>query len=99
MGEKEAKMCPKCGSRDLEVEKTWNLTSPLPDKYGRITLTIMGVLRCKRCGYRWKATISKLKIGAKVEIEGAERVIEEEEKHPPKEIVLDMDEIRKEEES
>jgi predicted nucleic-acid-binding Zn-ribbon protein len=96
MSKKEVRLCPKCGSRDLEVEKTWNLTSPLPDKYGRITLTIMGVLRCKRCGYRWKATISKLKIGAKVEIEGAEKVIEEE-KRPPKEIILDMDEIRKEE--
>lgn len=97
MGEKEARKCPKCGSKDVEVVKTWNLTSPLPDKYGRLTVTVMGVMKCRNCGYSWKGVVSKLKIGGGIEVEGVREVFKEEER-PPKEIVLDMDEIRRESE-
>jgi len=55
----------------------------------------MGVLKCRECGHSWKATISKLKVGGGVEIEGRKEVVEEE--RPPKEIVLDLDEILREE--
>lgn len=93
---KDAKKCPKCSSRDIEVVRTWNLTSPLPDKMGRITVTIMGVMRCKSCSYSWRGVVSKLKLGSGVELEGGRGVIEEDQR-PPKEIVLDLDEILKEE--
>jgi len=93
--------CPKCGSSEVDVEKTWQLVSPLPDAQGRITITIMGVAKCRRCGYKWRGTVSKLKVGGRtVEIEGekAGKVIEsEEEPRPPKEIVLDIDDIMNEE--
>jgi uncharacterized Zn finger protein len=88
--------CPKCGSKNIDVVKTWNLISPLPDREGRVTVTIMGILKCKDCGYSWRGVVSKLKIGARVEIEGAKReetVIEE---RPPKEIIIDLDEILRE---
>jgi len=87
-------VCSKCGSKNIDVVKTWNLISPLPDREGRITVTVMGVLKCKDCGYSWKGVVSKLKIGAHVEIEGGKRegtIIEE--KRPPKEIIIDLDEI------
>lgn len=89
-----AKKCPKCGSTDIDVVKTWNLVSPLPDRAGRITITVMGVLKCRNCGYSWRATVSKLKVGEGVEVEGKGAVVEE--KRPPKEIVLDLDEILRE---
>ncbi|WP_440059853.1 chromatin protein Cren7 [Thermogladius sp. 4427co] len=85
--------CPKCGSTDITIEKTWQLVSPIPDSAGRITITVMGVVRCNSCGYRWRATISKLKVGgSSVELEGGKK-IEQEETRKPKEIVLDLDEI------
>ncbi|MEM4482103.1 MAG: chromatin protein Cren7 [Desulfurococcaceae archaeon] len=90
-----AKKCPKCGNTNVEVVKTWNMVSPLPDKAGRITVTVMGSLRCLSCGYSWRGPISKLKVGGGLEIEGGRRLAEEEER-PPKEIVLDVDEILKE---
>lgn len=88
------KKCPKCGSVNIEIAKTWNLISPIPDRAGRVTLTIMGIMKCKDCGYSWKGTVSKLKVGGKVEIEGKEELVEEEK--PSKEIILDIDEIRRE---
>lgn len=92
--------CPKCGSTKIDVVKTWNLISPLPDREGRITLTVMGVFKCSNCGYSWKGTVSKLKIGRGVEagVEGKQVIVEEEERSPPKEIVLDLEEILEEEE-
>ncbi|MEM1595982.1 MAG: chromatin protein Cren7 [Desulfurococcaceae archaeon] len=94
MTSKNAKKCPKCGSLDIEVSRTWNLVSPLPDKAGRITVTVMGVFKCRNCGYGWKGTVSKIKVGGGVEIEGKQEILDE---RPPKEIVLDLDEILKEE--
>ncbi|MEM1618270.1 MAG: chromatin protein Cren7 [Desulfurococcaceae archaeon] len=91
--------CPKCGSSDVKVVKTWNLVSPLPDKLGRITITVMGVLKCNSCGYSWKSTVSKLKVGGGIEAESKKGrlVVEEEDKTPPKEIVLDIGDILQEE--
>lgn len=89
------KKCPKCGSASVEVVKTWNMVSPLPDKAGRITVTIMGSLRCRSCGYSWRGPVSKLKIGKALEMEGGKRIADKDER-PPKEIVLDVDEILKE---
>lgn len=91
--------CPKCGSTDIKVVKTWNIISPLPDKLGRVTVTVMGVLKCNSCGYSWRSTVSKLKVGTGIEAESARGrlVVEEEEKTPPKEIVLDLEDIVREE--
>ncbi|MEM0004002.1 MAG: chromatin protein Cren7 [Desulfurococcaceae archaeon] len=94
MSSKNTRKCPKCGSTNVDVVKTWNLVSPLPDKAGRITVTIMGVLKCRNCGYTWKSTVSKIKVGGGVEIEGKQEIAEE---RPPKEIILDLDEILREE--
>jgi len=93
----DVKKCPKCGSLNVEVTRTWNLVSPLPDKAGRITITVMGVFKCKDCNYTWKGVVSKLKVGGGVEVEGKGEVLKEEETRPPKEIVLDLDEILREE--
>lgn len=88
--------CPRCGSTDITIEKTWQLVSPLPDSMGRITITVMGIARCNKCGHRWRATVSKLKVGgASVEIEGGKK-LEEKEERKPKEIILDVEEILRE---
>jgi predicted RNA-binding Zn-ribbon protein involved in translation (DUF1610 family) len=55
--------CPRCGARANEPEKTWHLVSPIPDKYGRITITIMASFRCPSCGHTWRAPIQKMKVG------------------------------------
>jgi Hypothetical protein SSO0915 len=89
--------CPRCGSNDIEVVKSWQLVAPIPDAQGRITVTMMGVVRCGNCGYGWKTTISKIKVGGRsVEIEGggSKKVLEDEsEEREVKEIVLDMSDI------
>lgn len=98
MSSKNTQKCPKCGSNNTEVIKTWHLTAPIPDSMGRITITVMGVIKCKDCGYSWKATISKIKVGGRsVEIEGkkGKRILEGEEREERrvKEIVLDLSDI------
>ena len=60
---KDPFVCPKCGTRVQEPAKTWTLVSPFPDKYGRITVTVMGSFRCPNCGYSWRSVIRKLKTG------------------------------------
>jgi hypothetical protein len=55
--------CPKCGYRVNEPEKTWTVVSPIPDKYGRVSITIMGSFKCPNCGYSWKSVIKKMKSG------------------------------------
>jgi uncharacterized Zn finger protein len=97
-GREKKLKCPRCGSEDVEIVKQWQLISPLPDRYGRITVTIMGIVKCKRCGYTWRTVISKIKVGGSgVEIEG-KKVMSEEEPRRVKEIVLDLDELEEEEE-
>jgi len=59
--------CPSCGysfaPTQIEPIKTWHLVSPMPDKQGRITVTIMAVWECPQCGRKIRGTISKIKIG------------------------------------
>jgi uncharacterized Zn finger protein (UPF0148 family) len=54
--------------------KTWQLVSPFPDSKGRVTITIMGSFVCPNCGYRWRAVISKIKVGGdEVEVEAGQK--------------------------
>ena len=41
--------------------KTWNLVSPMPDKQGRMTITIMGTFTCPHCERRNISVVSKFK--------------------------------------
>jgi len=97
MSEKTSVVCPKCGSKNVEVDRTWQLTSPLPDKYGRITVTVMGVMKCRDCGYKWRGVVSKIKVGGGSVAIGEKEVELEREERRVKEIVLDLDEILSEE--
>lgn len=91
---KSSLRCPSCGSSDVEVTRSWTLTSPLPDAHGRITVTVMGVMKCRSCGHTWKGVVGKMKVGGEG---GGPRKEEEGEERRGKEIVLDLDEIMKEE--
>ena len=90
-------ICPRCGTR-TEPIKTWQLVSPFPDSKGRITITVMGSFVCPNCGYKWRAVISKIKVGGnEVEVEaGAKKAAIKEEKPPEKRegevIEIDIDE-------
>ena len=57
--------CKKCGTElDPAVTpplKTWQLVSPMPDKEGRVTLTIMGSFRCPECNASVRAALKKIK--------------------------------------
>mgnify|MGYP000147266293 CR=1 FL=1 len=87
--------CPKCGTDVKEPTKTWQLVAPIPDKKGRITVTVMGVFQCPNCGYKWRGVVSKIKVGGTgIEVGGKE--IEEEEKKPPKIIEIDIDNLEEE---
>ncbi|MCE4607330.1 MAG: chromatin protein Cren7 [Desulfurococcales archaeon] len=92
-------VCPVCGTRVGEPDKTWQLVSPLPDKRGRITVTVMGSFTCPNCGYKWRAVINKLKVGSgDLEIEGAKgaRKLEPVEPPPDREgevIEIDLDDL------
>jgi len=86
-------ICPRCGTR-TEPLKTWQLISPFPDSKGRITITVMGSFVCPNCGYRWRAVISKLKVGGEeVEIEaGAKKTtLRREEKEERRGEVFEID--------
>ncbi|ACP35401.1 conserved hypothetical protein [Sulfolobus islandicus Y.G.57.14] len=68
-------VCPNCGTKVEKAQKTWQLVSPLPDSYGRITITVMGSFVCPNCGHKWKSVVSKIKAGgSSVEIEGKKGV-------------------------
>jgi len=101
MSQQKPLKCPRCGSENIEVVKTWQLVSPFPDSQGRITITVMGVMKCKDCGHSWRGPVSKLKVGGRsVEIEGAKesKIVESgEEPRPPKEIIIDLDDVLNEE--
>ncbi|MEM0380599.1 MAG: chromatin protein Cren7 [Desulfurococcaceae archaeon] len=90
--------CPKCGSTEVDVVKTWQLTSPIPDKYGRITVTVMGSIVCKTCNHSWRSVLSKIKIGDKGIAINDKEIAEEEGKRRVKEIVIDIDDILRENE-
>lgn len=57
--------CKKCGCVINPIEtppsKTWQLISPMPDKEGRVTLTIMGSFRCPDCNASVRAAIKKVR--------------------------------------
>jgi len=57
--------CKKCGYTINPVEtppnKTWQLVSPMPDKEGRVTLTIMGSFSCPECGASVRGSLKKVK--------------------------------------
>ncbi|QKQ99317.1 chromatin protein Cren7 [Metallosphaera tengchongensis] len=68
-------ICPNCGTKAEKPIKTWNLVSPLPDAYGRITITVMGSYECSKCGHRWRTVVSKIRAGGSdVEVEGKKGV-------------------------
>lgn len=85
--------------------KTWQLTAPIPDSKGRITITVMGVFECPSCGYRWRAVVSKIKVGSEgVEMEDRKgrgvRLAGNEESKPREGTVIELsiDEIMSESE-
>ena len=57
--------CKKCGHVinpiDTPPEKTWQLISPMPDKEGRVTLTIMGSFHCPMCNASVRASLKKIR--------------------------------------
>ena len=64
-----AKMKPikcKCGNtwqpHEVPTNKEWNMISPMPDKDGNVTITIMATWTCPQCG--------KSKTGAKGKTKG-----------------------------
>ena len=84
---KDPYICPRCGTRVSEPVKTWTLVSPIPDKKGRITITIMGLFKCPNCGYSWRAVLKKIKS----EVGEPE---EEGEREPGEIIEIDLSELK-----
>jgi predicted RNA-binding Zn-ribbon protein involved in translation (DUF1610 family) len=96
--QKDPFVCPNCGTKVSEPLKTWQLVSPMPDSKGRVTITVMGSFQCPNCGHKWRAVVSKLKVGGgEVEMEvGKKRKKmrdENEQKEEGEVIELDIDEI------
>lgn len=58
------KRCPSCGETVKEPYKTWELVAPMPDKKMRITVTVFGMYECPSCGKKFRAVVSKAKLGA-----------------------------------
>lgn len=56
----------KCGNtwmpHEVPTNKEWNMISPMPDKDGNVTITIMATWTCPKCG--------KSKTGAKGKTKG-----------------------------
>jgi transcription elongation factor Elf1 len=83
--------CPQCGARASSPIRTWTLVSPIPDKHGRVTITVMGAFICESCGKTWSSPIEKIKSGEeRLEARG------EGERREPEVIVIDLEELRKE---
>jgi transcription initiation factor TFIIIB Brf1 subunit/transcription initiation factor TFIIB len=68
--------CSKCGTvinpKENPPLKTWNLVSPMPDKEGRVTLTIMASFECPGCGKSLRAALQKIK-GDEIDGTGASK--------------------------
>ena len=79
--------CIRCGERASSPVRTWTLTSPFPDREGRLTVTVMGSFVCSSCGATWNAVIKKIKVG---EAAGEERV----ERGEPYVITIDLEELK-----
>ena len=56
-------ICPECKTPAKDPYKTWQLVAPFPDKKMRITVTIFGMFECPKCGTKFKAVVSKAKLG------------------------------------
>lgn len=58
-------ICKKCGHEinpiETPPEKSWQLISPMPDKEGRVTLTIMASFHCPSCNASVRASLKKIK--------------------------------------
>ncbi|MFX0206499.1 MAG: hypothetical protein ACFFDT_10985 [Candidatus Hodarchaeota archaeon] len=65
MPKKKKIMCKKCKTvvdlKENPPNKTWNIISPMPDKEGRVTVTIMGSFSCANCGASIRTSIQKIK--------------------------------------
>jgi len=80
-------VCPTCGTRAPEPVKTWTLVSPIPDRKGRITVTVMGSFVCPSCGRSWRTVVKKIKTEAG-------EPMEEEGERPEGEIIeIDLSEL------
>ncbi|MEM0153754.1 MAG: chromatin protein Cren7 [Ignisphaera sp.] len=96
-------ICPRCSTIVSSPKRTWQLVAPMPDSSGRITITVMGAYECPSCNYKWRAVISKMKVGGdSIEIEsskgkGLKLSSEEKETRKPAVIELDLKEILEEE--
>ncbi|MFX1519098.1 MAG: chromatin protein Cren7 [Promethearchaeota archaeon] len=56
--------CKNCNNTSFEGVtplKTWQMFSPLPDKDGNITITVMGSFTCPNCGKNVRGAIKKIK--------------------------------------
>ncbi|MEM0043276.1 MAG: chromatin protein Cren7 [Sulfolobales archaeon] len=95
-GRKQPNKCPRCGYVVEKPEKTWHMISPIPDAYGRVTITVMGSFKCPSCGYRWRGVVSKIKAGEDVEIGEGEKSSSEKPREG-KIIEIDLSEIYDEE--
>ncbi len=65
-GRKKKVYCKKCGFGETVADfgvpkKTWNLVSPMPDKNGNVTLTVMGSFTCPQCGKSLTTSVKKIK--------------------------------------
>ncbi|OLS19508.1 MAG: hypothetical protein HeimC3_44550 [Candidatus Heimdallarchaeota archaeon LC_3] len=62
---KDKLRCTQCAYKINPVEtppnKTWQMISPLPDKMGRVTITIMGSFTCPKCGKSLRLAMQKIK--------------------------------------
>ena len=67
-GRKKRNLCPSCGTEVEKPYKTWHLMAPFPDKQMRITVTVMGMFECPKCGKKFRGVVSKAKLG----VEGIE---------------------------
>lgn len=57
--------CKKCGHTfmpaDVPTKKQWTLVSPMPDKDGNVTITIMATWDCPNCGKNITGSMGKTK--------------------------------------
>lgn len=101
---RDPNICPMCGTKVEKPYKTWQLVAPMPDAYGRITITVMGMFECPSCGHKWRAVISKIKTGGgEVEVETTKGKKKLGTKQPVAKrqgqiIEIDLDELDEEEE-
>lgn len=81
-------ICPRCGADAGDPVKTWTLVSPIPDRYGRVTITVMGSFTCPSCGNNWRTVLKRIKAG---EEPGEKEPVERE---PGQIIEIDLSELK-----